>query len=163
MRITALEEYGLRCMLLLARSEAGSLTLTDFSEQEGLSVPYAGKLLMILKKSKLVKSVRGRNGGYALARPAENILLKQIFDALGEPVFSPAHCQKFTGEVDSCVHTGDCSVRHIWKSFGGMIGSVLERITLADIASDNLGVIENFRAMSSDDAQNKKLDKAIES
>ena len=51
MKVTALEEYGLRCMVLLARSEEDHpLTLPEFSDREGVSVPYAGKLLMILKK-----------------------------------------------------------------------------------------------------------------
>ncbi len=147
MKITALEEYGLRCMLLLARSEGGTLTLPDFSQREGLSVPYAGKLLMILRKSGLVKAARGRNGGYALARKAEEIFLSEVFKALGQPVFSPAHCQKFTGDEEVCVHTADCSVREIWKSFGGLIGSVLERMTLADILEGNLEIIESMRAM----------------
>lgn len=149
MKITALEEYGLRCMILLARSGEGTLTLSDFSRREGLSIPYAGKLLMILKKAGLVEAVRGRNGGYALARNADSVFLKEIFDALGEPVFSPTHCQKYTGEENVCVHTGDCSVRDIWKGFGGIISDMLGKITLADIASRDTGVLENFRTIYS--------------
>ena len=145
MKITALEEYGLRCMLLLARSNGNTLTLPDFSQGEGLSIPYAGKLLMILKKSGLVKAVRGRNGGYTLSRQADKIYLNEIFNALGEPVFSPSHCQKFSGEEEICVHKGDCSVRDIWKGFGGLIGTVLERITLADIVSGNLEIIKQMQ------------------
>lgn len=144
MRITALEEYGLRCMILLARNEGGTLRLSDFSEEEGLSLPYAGKLLMILKKAGLVKSVRGRNGGYALTKEPGEIFLKQIFEAVGEPLFSPSHCQKFAGEELVCVHKGGCSVRDIWKSFGGIIGGMLEKITLADMASGNLGIFESL-------------------
>jgi Rrf2 family protein len=149
MKITALEEYGLRCMILLARSREETLTLSDFSRREGLSVPYAGKLLMILKKAGLVRAVRGRNGGYALAKDADGVYLNEIFDALGEPVFSPTHCQKFTGEENVCVHTGNCSVRDIWKGFGGIIGDMLGRITLEDIASRDTSVLENFRTMYS--------------
>ena len=151
MKITALEEYGLRCMLLLAKSGANTLTLTDFSQREGLSVPYAGKLLMILKKADLVKAVRGRNGGYALARTGDEIYLKEIFDALGEPVFSPSHCRKYSGEEEICVHKSDCPVRDIWKGFGGLIDNVLERITLADIATGNLEVINNLRTVPAGD------------
>jgi len=147
MRITALEEYGLRCMLLLARNDGSTLTLSDFSIREGLSIPYSGKLLTILRKAELVKAVRGRNGGYALAKRPEEILLKEIFDALGEPVFSPSHCRKFTGEERTCVHKEECSVRDIWRGFEGLIGNVLERITLADILSGNLEIIENLRAV----------------
>ena len=53
MKITALEEYGLRCMLLLADSGSRMpLTITEISAKEGLSIPYTGKLLMILKQAR---------------------------------------------------------------------------------------------------------------
>jgi Rrf2 family protein len=139
MKITALEEYGFRCMLLLARrGHEVSLTLPDFAESEGLSVPYAGKLLMILKKAGLVKAVRGRNGGYVLTKMPEDIRLKEIFDALGDPVFSAGYCDRFTGENDACVHNDDCTVRHIWKSFEGFIGDMLSRVSLANVAAGDI-------------------------
>jgi len=143
MRITALEEYGLRCMLLLARNDDVPLTLVDFGERESLSIPYAGKLLMILRKAGLVTAVRGRKGGYKLTRKPEKILLKEIFDALGEPVFSPSHCHKFSGSEDDCIHREDCSVRTIWQKFGGLIGNVLARVTLDDLASGRFDLISS--------------------
>lgn len=148
MKITALEEYGFRCMLLLAKSGQGtSLTLTEFADHERLSIPYAAKLLTLLKKAGLVKSVRGRNGGYALARSAQSILLKEIFDSLGDPVFSPEHCDRYTGNEEFCVHTDDCSVRHIWMSFDGFISSMLSRITLAEVASGEVDLFHTVGEM----------------
>jgi Rrf2 family protein len=145
MKITALEEYGMRCMVLLATCEPDeTLTLPDFKLREGLSVPYAAKLLMILKRAGLVKAVRGRKGGYALSRPADKIALKDIFDSLGEPAFSPTHCERHTGLLEICVHEGDCKVRDIWKSFGGIIDQLLDKITLADVAGGHLGILESF-------------------
>ncbi len=147
MKITALEEYGFRCMLLLARrGHKVSLTLPDFAENEGLSVPYAGKLLMILKKAGLVKAVRGRNGGYVLTKTPEDIRLKEIFDALGDPVFSAGYCDRFTGENDACVHNDDCTVRHIWKSFEGFIGDMLSRVSLADVAVGDIDFSKALKA-----------------
>ncbi len=156
MKITALEEYGLRCMLLLAKSYGNTLTLSDFSQRERLSIPYAGKLLMILKKARLVKAVRGRNGGYALSKAASEIYLKEIFYALGEPVFSPSHCQRYSGDEETCVHTSDCSVRDIWIGVGGLIENVMERITLADIASGNLEAIKNIQAVPAGNKQSSE-------
>lgn len=136
MKVTALEEYGLRCMVLLAKSEPNRpLTLPEFGFKEGVSVPYAGKLLMILKNGGLVKAVRGRNGGYILALPPKEITLKEIFDALGEPIFSSSHCDRYAGENEICVHTGGCSVRNIWETFEDFINAFLEKVTLADLAA----------------------------
>ena len=134
MKITALEEYGLRCMLFLAKHhESKPLTLPEFSKNEGVSIPYVGKLLMILKKADLVKAIRGRNGGYSLTRDPSDILLKEIFDALGEPVYSAEHCDKFSGDKAICVHKNKCTVRGVWKTFDGFIGTILTKITLADL------------------------------
>ena len=147
MKITALEEYGFRCMLLLARrGYEVSLTLPDFAEGEGLSVPYAGKLLMILKKASLVMAARGRNGGYVLTKEPEDIRLKEIFDALGDPVYSPAHCDRFTRENKACIHNDDCTVRHIWKSFEGFIGDMLSRVSLADVAAGDIDLSKAMEA-----------------
>ncbi len=148
MKVTALEEYGFRCMLLLARSgQKVSLNLPDFAESEGLSLPYAGKLLMILKKAGLVKAIRGRNGGYILTKKPEDIRLKEIFDALGDPVFSPGYCGRFTGENEACVHTDDCVARQIWKSFDGFIGNMLSRVSLADTAAGDIDFSKTMEAV----------------
>jgi Rrf2 family protein len=145
MKVTALEEYGLRCMVLLARSGSENpLTLPEFGEREGVSIPYAGKLLMILKKSELVKAVRGRKGGYVLAVPPEEISLKQVFEALGQPVFSAGHCDRYSGESDICVHQGGCSVKDIWQTFEGITSTILERITLAELASGNVEYLKDI-------------------
>lgn len=138
MRITALEEYGLRCMVLLAKTGPGeSLSLADIGERERLSVPYVGKLLGMMKQAGLVQAERGRNGGYTLSRAADRINLKQVFDALGEPLFGVGHCEKYTSgdKVGDCVHLGDCTVRDVWYTFHALISDILERITLEDLAS----------------------------
>jgi Rrf2 family protein len=137
MKVSAIEEYGLRCMVLLAKNSGGPLTLPEISAKEGLSLSYSGKLLMLLKNARLVKSVRGRQGGYMLAKPAEEFALKQIFDALGTPLYSPKHCERYKGDLENCIHTRDCTVRGMWKGFSKMIDTVLGKLTLADLANGN--------------------------
>ncbi len=134
MKVTAIEEYGLRCMILLARNQELSLTLPEISAREGFSQPYAGKLLMILKQAGLVRAARGRRGGYVLARPAQDILLKDIFGALGEPVFSASHCERFSGESDTCIHVDDCAVKDVWGAFNEFVTDYVARTSLADLA-----------------------------
>jgi Rrf2 family transcriptional regulator, iron-sulfur cluster assembly transcription factor len=151
MKITAIEEYGLRCMLILAKHKGeAALTLPEISAGEGLSIPYAGKLLMILKQAGLVKSVRGRKGGYALARPAQQIYLKEIFDCLGETVFAQGYCERHGGDFEACVHKGDCEVKHIWQGIDQFISSVFTKITLAELASGNANFSEMLAAKTSE-------------
>src|SRR5262245_47549595 len=71
MKISSQEEYGLRCLLRLARAEDGQLSIADIAAGEGLSVPYVAKLLTVLRQGGLIDSVRGRAGGYHLAQPPE--------------------------------------------------------------------------------------------
>ena len=141
MKVTALEEYGLRCMIMLARNGLHeSLTLPQLAKNEGLSIPYAGKLLALLRKGGLVSAARGRNGGYILAKPAEMITIKEIFEVLGEGIYSTKHCAKFTGEAAVCVHKDDCNVRSIWQSFDNFFGAFLEKFTLWDVVSGKINV-----------------------
>jgi Rrf2 family protein len=136
MKVSALEEYGLRCMILLARcGKAGvSMTIPEISEKEQLSRPYVGKLLMILKQSGLIRAVRGRNGGYTLTKPPKAISLREIFNALGEPVFGPNHCERFHTVDGVCVHLDDCAVRGIWSRFNEFMNNYYDQTTLADLA-----------------------------
>src|SRR5436309_3416977 len=96
MKITSQEEYGLRCLLRLASTEEGhSLTIPEVAAAEGLSSPYVAKLLAVLRQAGLIESVRGRAGGYRLARPATEIMLGSVMKVLGEPLYEdPSYCQR---------------------------------------------------------------------
>ena len=74
MKLSANEEYGVRCLVRLAyATEAGSgLTIPEISQAEGVSPAYAAKILRVLRKGGFVKAARGKEGGYKLARPAED-------------------------------------------------------------------------------------------
>jgi Mn-dependent DtxR family transcriptional regulator len=71
MKLSTQEEYGLRCLLQLARAgDAASLTIAEMSEREGISSPNVAKIMRILRRAGLVRSTRGKAGGYYLSRPA---------------------------------------------------------------------------------------------
>ena len=99
MKITSQEEYGVRCLLRLARVHGEqSLTIPEIAAAENLSAPYVGKLLAVLRQAGLIESVRGRTGGYHLTRPPEEIRLGGVLLALGEPLFDePGYCVKHAG------------------------------------------------------------------
>ena len=84
MRITALDEYGLRCLLAIAVKGPGAqLSIPEIAELEGISESYVGKLLSLLKKGKLINAVRGRAGGFSLAHSPEDITLLEAVTTLG--------------------------------------------------------------------------------
>ena len=142
MKISALEEYGLRCMVALAKGWPDkSLSMPELSSMEGLSIPYIGKLMMILKQAGLVKALRGRNGGYMLADSPENINLKVIFMALGEPIYSSRHCLRYPGDKDSCVHEADCNIKTMWLTFSNFINGILKKLTLADMVKGDYAAL----------------------
>ena len=115
MKITALEEYGLRCMIQLATAEPGQpITVAYVAEREGLSPEYAGKLLNLLGQAQLVSSVRGRNGGFVLTKTADEISLAEIVGALSDGLFDAQYCQRYSGIEDNCVHLSSCSLRPVW-------------------------------------------------
>ncbi len=136
MKITAQEEYGLRCLVRLARSERQSASLTEVAGAEGLSVPYVAKLMGVLRQAGLIESVRGRAGGYRLAKAPSDIGLGSLLLVLGEPLFDePGYCQRHAGPVSDglCVHHGACSLRALWNTLENWIRSSLDQVTLADL------------------------------
>jgi Rrf2 family protein len=133
MKVSAQEEYGLRCLLQLAPLGEGQyLTLTQIAEREGISVANAGKLLWILNKAGLVSSIRGTKGGYRLARPATEIHLDEIIKVLDEDVLA-SHCKSYTGVLDTCVHTGNCGIRPVIVGLHDIVQKAMAGITLAQL------------------------------
>ena len=135
MKFTALEEYGLRCILHLARSENISLTLGEIAQKEGLTQQYAGKIFRILGRAGLVESARGRKGGYRMARPAEAITLSDVLAALGGRFFDREICDRYTGNLETCVHSGNCVIRPVWLEVQRVVDEVLKRRTLKDLVN----------------------------
>jgi Rrf2 family protein len=147
MKISAQEEYGLRCLVQLATLPAGeSLTLPQIAEREGISAANAGKLMWLLNKAGFVNSTRGTKGGYVLARPAGEIRLSEIIKILDEEVISK-HCDSYTGVLDSCVHKGDCGIRPVIVGLHEIVEHALSQITLAQLVGSERSVDAMFHAI----------------
>src|SRR5262245_7749059 len=119
MKITAQEEYGVRCLLHLARAYNGqSPTIPDIAQAENLSPAYVAKLLTVLRQAGLIESVRGRTGGYHLSRPPGEIRLGDVLLVLGEPLFDdPGYCERHASPETHgpCVHQAGCTLRGLWQ------------------------------------------------
>ena len=134
MHLSAQEEYGLRCLVQVARrGNAGPVGISEVADAEGLSPDYTAKLLRVLRQGELLTSTRGAAGGYALTRPATEISVWQALEILGGPLFSESLCDAHAGLKHDCVHTGDCSMRSMWTWLGGTVRNALAGISLADL------------------------------
>jgi Rrf2 family iron-sulfur cluster assembly transcriptional regulator len=134
-RLSAPEEYGFRCVLQLAR-EGGhaALTIPEIAKREGMTLANAGKILAILKRGRLVESVRGRQGGYRLARPADRISVADVLVAMSGGVYRAGFCGREKRRRDrACVHAGDCSIRSLWAVIDRLLRNVLEKTTVRDL------------------------------
>lgn len=134
MKVSAQEEYGLRCILQLASEpNGGSLTVGEIARREGISAAYTEKLLRILAKAGLTHSIRGANGGYVLARAPEAITLGDVSRALDGRQTWDDICTTHTGDREICVHDGACRIRPIWQDISSYVHGLLDSISVAQL------------------------------
>ncbi len=135
MNVSPLEEYGLRCAVQLASLEAGqTLSAPEIAEREGLSVEYVSKFMLLLKRGGLVRTLRGIHGGFALARPAGQISVKDVFDALKQQRKSKGDfCESFAGKSETCVRSSACGIRPFWQMLSRTVEEFTARMTLQDL------------------------------
>ncbi len=138
MKISALEEYGLRCLLQLAREGAApgaavSLSARQIAEKEELSTEYVAQILAELRRAGLVTSARGVYGGFRLARPARDVTVGELFRALGGRLADDV-CEQYTGKRDVCTHAGGCDLAPVWTELTRRVYGFLDGVTVADIA-----------------------------
>jgi Rrf2 family protein len=150
MKITAQEEYGLRCLLRLARAGDGqSLTIPEIAAAEGLSTPYVAKLLAVLRQAGIIESVRGRLGGYRLAGEPAKIGLGSVLMVLGEPLFTePDYCERHAGTETNghCVHQNGCTLRGLWHTLEQWIRHTLDQVSVADLLQSEQRIAELLQA-----------------
>ncbi len=145
MKITAQEEYGLRCILQLAREEfsgpqGSTLLVRDIAEREGLSVAYVEKILWTLSRSGIVESVRGPKGGYRLTRSCNEISLGEVMRVLGGIPSEEEICSQFTGNHEICVHHDDCGLKPVWASITDFVHSVFDKVPISALLTGTVDV-----------------------
>lgn len=141
MKITAQEEYGLRILIRIAGcSDSEGLSIPQLSEAEGLSSHYVAKFCRILRMADLINSTPGNKGGYILAKPAHQIIIKNVLDALGGKIFDTSFCGDHTGSMRFCTNSVDCSARSLWSIIQLTMDKLLTQITLADLITSPEGI-----------------------
>lgn len=145
MKLSAQEEYGLRCLLRVARGE-GSVcqTIPQISAAEGLTTHHVAKLMRILRRGGFVKSTRGQAGGYTLSRPAGQITVLQVLNSLGGPVFSPRFCERHTGTSQVCQNYRACTIRCLWKTIQYFLDELLGKTTVEDLLASEDDLLDKL-------------------
>lgn len=140
MRITTWAEYGLICSLHLARRAGeGPVTGREIAAGERLPADYVEQILLRLRRAGLVNSTRGARGGYSLARPADEISVRQVIAASELGTFD-LHCVSHPVGEERCAESQSCSIRPVWMMLQQKIDDVLESVHLGDLLVDERAV-----------------------
>jgi Rrf2 family protein len=133
LKITAQEEYGLRCLLQLARhyDSRRPVTVREIASSEGLSLAYVEKLLHRLTRAGLTDSVRGVRGGFRLRGRPDEVTVGKAVRALGSFLTHAAICQRYTGDEERCVHNAECGLRPVWSTLNYHLQKLLDNIPLS--------------------------------
>jgi Rrf2 family protein len=135
MKLTKLEEQGMRLAMCLAR-KGGQMTLPELAEKEGLSEALVAKVLGKLRTGGVVHALRGRNGGYELAGAAESLAVSGVLRALGRPLIDGCFSGNYGNRTEPCPHTHDCGIRPVWELLSDQVSSVLDQVTLSDLVRE---------------------------
>ncbi len=134
MKLSTKGRYGLKAMFDLALNDgSGPVSLTAISERQGISIHYLEQLVSPLRKAGLLKSVRGAQGGYLLAKLPAEISVREILELLEGPL-APAAC--VTDEKNSCSHSDLCVSRMIYDRIYASINEVVDNISLQDMLDE---------------------------
>ncbi len=162
MNISAIEEFGLRCAVLLAEQHAaGPISASKMAEREGLSVEYVSKLMHLFKKSGVVQASRGMQGGFLLSRAPQEITIFEVLEALksrGKKQTSSQLCSRYKGQHEQCVRFADCSVRPVWETLLGYFDDVLQALSLQDLVEKETQARKRIAILASSRAEAIKRD-----
>lgn len=138
MRYTTKTEYGLVCLVQMARrSPSDFVTIKEIAEKEQFSPAYIEKILQTLHGVNIVISHRGVQGGFSLARPSSQITLKEIIEALEGHTFD-VFCEPEVREQIVCTHFCMCGVRPVWARTKELLDAFYSTITLDMIAKEEI-------------------------
>jgi Rrf2 family transcriptional regulator, iron-sulfur cluster assembly transcription factor len=145
MKFSSQEEYGLRCLLRVAKDggEKG-LTIPEISKAEGITTHNTAKILRVLRLGGFLESARGQIGGYTLSKPSDEILVSEVLDVLGGKLYDDEFCKDHKGSVNICTHSIDCSIRSLWQMLQNAVDGVLNNLTLKDLLASEEDMISQI-------------------
>lgn len=135
MRISAKSDYAIRAMAVLAAAtDAGAVRAEDIAQEQDIPLNFLLGILRELRNGQLVRSVRGREGGYLLSRPPAQIALADVIRVVDGPL---ANVRDMS--LSQLSYPGAAAaLREVWMAVRGSLREVLENVSVGDLASGKL-------------------------
>lgn len=134
MKISTKGRYALRLMIDLAQQESEDfVALKDIAERQEISVKYLEQIVTVLSRSGLIKSLRGSQGGYKLAKSPEQYKVGDILRAI-EGSLAPVAC--LDDEENQCPRREICSTLSFWEGLYKAVNEYVDSVTLAELANN---------------------------
>jgi Rrf2 family protein len=135
MEISRRTDYGVRVIMDLASLPDGARPSTqEIADRQSIPAPFLAKIISTLSVSGLVITYRGAGGGVSLARPASEISLLHVIEALDGPV----QLNRCVIEPSACPRDSFCPVHHIWAKAQSELTSLLDNTTFDELVSTSL-------------------------
>ena len=142
MKISTRGRYAVRVMLDLASNDRGEcIKVKEIAGRQGISEKYLEQIIAILNKAGYVKSVRGAQGGYRLAKAPEEYTVGMIL-RLTEGSLAPVTCLE--NGVDSCERCDTCETLGVWKELYEAVNQVVDHVTIGDLLERRKQRLENW-------------------
>ncbi|MEJ2721022.1 MAG: Rrf2 family transcriptional regulator, partial [bacterium] len=134
MKLSTRARYALRMMVVFARHADGAeiVSLNQVAKDARVSRRYLEQLVIGLKNNGLIRGKSGKGGGYLLAKPADRIRIRQII----ESAIGPINIVDCVGRPEECIKSDCCECRLLYQLINKRITSVMDNLTLADLADD---------------------------
>ena len=134
MKLSTKSRYGTRAVIDIAKnSENGRTMLKDIAARQSLSPKYLDHILSAMRRSGIIRNIRGKGGGYILSKTPASITVKDIVEAV-DGTFEPVEC---LSNPDLCDKVPSCGTRDIWLKMKEAVDGVLEEATLQSLLENN--------------------------
>ena len=142
MLVSTKGRYALRTMVDLAiRGDGEPVKIKDIANRQGISGKYLEQIISILSRAGFVRSIRGNQGGYYLARPSSDYTVGSIL-RITEGSLAPVDC--LSGDENPCARQMECVTLRLWRELDEAISGVVDKYTLEDLVQWQKSMKDNY-------------------